>query len=141
MVLSVVLAINRNRLFIERLSLVKIDQTPYKCRNNQAGTRMMKFLTLMATSAILLLGCSSLPANHSSSQGPTANAAAIEGHMLFLASDELEGRDTGSRGHEIASLYIATQLQALGLQPAGDDGSYFQQVPLRSSRLVPNSAS
>lgn len=100
----------------------------------------MKFLTLMATSAIVLLGCSSLPANHSSSPGPTANAAAIEGHMVFLASDELEGRDTGSRGHEIAALYIATQLQALGLEPAGDNGSYFQQVPLRSSRLVPGSA-
>ncbi|MDP4535602.1 M28 family metallopeptidase [Alkalimonas collagenimarina] len=101
----------------------------------------MKFLALLAVAAITLIGCSSLPTNHTASQLPTANAAAIEGHMLFLASDELEGRDTGSRGHEIASLYIATQLQALGLQPAGDDGSYFQQVPLRSSRLVPNSAS
>jgi Zn-dependent M28 family amino/carboxypeptidase len=101
----------------------------------------MKFFTLMAASAIVLLGCSNLPATYSGSPGPTANAAAIEGHMLFLASDELEGRDTGSRGHQIASLYIATQLQALGLEPAGDNGSYYQQVPLRSSRLVPGSAS
>lgn len=102
---------------------------------------MMKFLALLAAGAITLLGCSSLPSNHTSSPQPAASAAAIEGHMLFLASDELEGRDTGSRGHEIAALYIATQLQALGLAPAGDDGTYYQRVPLRSSRLVPGSAS
>lgn len=101
----------------------------------------MKFVTLIAASAITLLGCSSLPLDDNPTQPPAAKAAAIEGHMLFLASDALEGRDTGSRGHEIASLYIATQLQALGLEPAGDEGSYYQRVPLRSSRLVPGSAS
>lgn len=98
----------------------------------------MKLFVFAASAALLLLGCSSL--NTTQAPEPQANAAAIEGHMLFLASDELEGRDTGSRGHEIASLYIATQLQALGLEPAGDNGTFFQRVPLRSSRLVPNSA-
>ncbi|SEA87120.1 M28 family metallopeptidase [Alkalimonas amylolytica] len=98
----------------------------------------MKYLSLMAAASVLLLGCSSL--STVKQLEPQASAAAIEGHMLFLASDELEGRDTGSRGHEIASLYIATQLQALGLEPAGDNGTFYQRVPLRSSRLVPNSA-
>ncbi|MDP4530367.1 M28 family metallopeptidase [Alkalimonas delamerensis] len=98
----------------------------------------MKLFVFAASAAVLLLGCSSL--NNTITPEPQANAAAIEGHMLFLASDELEGRDTGSRGHEIAALYIATQLQALGLEPAGDNGTFFQRVPLRSSRLVPNSA-
>ncbi|WP_333607409.1 M28 family metallopeptidase [Arsukibacterium sp.] len=69
-----------------------------------------------------------------------ANPALIEGHLRFLADDALEGRDTGSRGHEIASLYIATQLQALGLEGAGDDGSFYQRVPLRKARLLPNAA-
>lgn len=72
--------------------------------------------------------------------GTTASAKAIEAHMQFLAADELAGRETGSKEHEIASLYIATQLQALGLQPAGDNGSYFQRVPLRQARLVQESA-
>ncbi|MCC5827688.1 M28 family metallopeptidase [Alkalimonas sp.] len=98
----------------------------------------MKYLSMMAAASVLLIGCSSL--STVKQLEPQASAAAIEGHMLFLASDELEGRDTGSRGHEIASLYIATQLQALGLEPAGDNGTFFQRVPLRSSRLVPNSA-
>ncbi|MEE2002264.1 M28 family metallopeptidase [Alkalimonas sp. MEB108] len=98
----------------------------------------MNYLSVVVAASLLLLGCSAVSTMDRTE--PLASAAAIEGHMLFLASDELEGRDTGSRGHEIASLYIATQLQALGLQPAGDNGTFFQRVPLRSSRLVPNSA-
>lgn len=63
----------------------------------------------------------------------------IEGHITanslradvsFLASDLLEGRDTPSRGLDIAGEYIASQFRRLGLEPAGDDG-YFQTVVLR----------
>ena len=49
----------------------------------------------------------------------------------FLASDSLEGRDTGSRGYLIAADYVASQFRAIGLEPAGDKGSWFQQVPFR----------
>jgi hypothetical protein len=51
-------------------------------------------------------------------------------HMAFLADDLLEGRGTGTRGHELAARYTAAQLEALGLLPAGTSGSYYQQVPL-----------
>jgi hypothetical protein len=44
----------------------------------------------------------------------------------------LEGRGTGTRGYELASKFMATQFEAIGLQPAGDDGTFFQNVPLRS---------
>ncbi|MBV2128843.1 M28 family metallopeptidase [Arsukibacterium indicum] len=85
------------------------------------------------TLALLLGACSGT--NDSSEQQLSARPAAIEAHLQFLASDELEGRDTGSRGHQIASNYIASQFKALGLAPAGDNNSYFQQVPLRSARV------
>ena len=49
----------------------------------------------------------------------------LEGHVSFLASDLLEGRDTPSRGLSIAAEYIASQFRRAGLEPAGDDG-YFQ---------------
>ncbi len=52
-------------------------------------------------------------------------------HMAFLADDLLEGRGTGKRGHEIASRYAAAQFEAMGLKPAGVDGTYYQRVPLR----------
>ena len=57
---------------------------------------------------------------------------AIRAHMRFLSDDLLEGRATGSRGYEIAAKYMAAQFEALGLEPAGDSGSYFQSVPYRS---------
>jgi Peptidase family M28 len=68
----------------------------------------------------------------------TATAAirqeAIRANMRFLADDALEGRGTGTRGHEIAAKFMAAQFEALGVQPAGENGTYFQSVPLRSAR-------
>jgi hypothetical protein len=52
-------------------------------------------------------------------------------HMAFLSDDLLEGRGTGTRGHELAARYIASQFEAFGLRPAGADGTYYQRVPLR----------
>lgn len=50
--------------------------------------------------------------------------------MRTLASDEMAGRLVGTAGYRQASDYVAEQMQAAGLQPAGDDGSWFQTVPL-----------
>src|SRR4051794_30465197 len=61
---------------------------------------------------------------------------AIRAHMQFLSDDLMEGRQTGTRGYMLAANYIRSQFQAIGLQPAGTNGTYFQQVPLRRSRLV-----
>ena len=55
-------------------------------------------------------------------------AGSLRGHVSFLASDLLEGRDTPSRGLDIAAEYIAAQFRRIGLEPAGDDG-YFQTAP------------
>jgi hypothetical protein len=62
---------------------------------------------------------------------------AISAHVRFLADDVLEGRGTGSRGHAVAARYVATQLQAMGFQPAGEKGGYFQTVPLLGATLEP----
>ncbi len=51
-------------------------------------------------------------------------------HIRFLADDLLEGRAPGSRGEKLATRYIAAQMQALGLQPGGEGGTFFQKVPL-----------
>ncbi|WP_425451720.1 M28 family metallopeptidase [Alteromonas aestuariivivens] len=62
----------------------------------------------------------------------------IKSHLFFLADDLLEGRDTGSRGHDIAALYIATEFAKYGLTPAGTDG-YMQPVNFRKANLVQES--
>ncbi len=67
-----------------------------------------------------------------------ANAASPErfkGHMMLLADDLLAGRDTGSIGHDFASLYIASELQKMGVTPGGDNGSFYQVVPFKQSTL------
>ncbi|AGA25992.1 M28 family peptidase [Singulisphaera acidiphila] len=53
------------------------------------------------------------------------SADSLQGHLSFLASDLLEGRDTPSRGLDLAAEYIAAQFRRAGLEPVGDDG-YFQ---------------
>src|SRR5882724_6202336 len=62
----------------------------------------------------------------------TIRPEAIRADMRFLSDDLLEGRGTATRGHEIAAKFMAAQFEGLGLQPAGDAGTYFQEVPLRS---------
>lgn len=67
--------------------------------------------------------------------GVAASMDAISGdrireHIRFLAHDLLEGRGTGARGGDIAAQYIAAQFALLGLQPAGDNGTFLQKVPM-----------
>jgi len=59
-----------------------------------------------------------------------ASAQVFQAHLEFLANDLLEGRAPATRGGDLAALYIATQFRRLGLEPAGDSGSYFHQVPI-----------
>ncbi len=59
-------------------------------------------------------------------------AADIGRHVKYLCRDELEGRFTGSRGERLATAYVAAYMEMLGLEPAGDDGSWFQQFEFTS---------
>jgi Zn-dependent M28 family amino/carboxypeptidase len=60
----------------------------------------------------------------------------IRAHVRFLSLDLLEGRGPGKRGGEMAAEYIATQFALAGLEPAGDNGTYFQRVPLVAVHTV-----
>ena len=64
----------------------------------------------------------------------TIRPEAIRAGIRFLSDDALEGRGTGTRGYDIAAKYMASQFESLGLQPAGDSGTFFQAVPLRLSK-------
>jgi Zn-dependent M28 family amino/carboxypeptidase len=60
----------------------------------------------------------------------------IRAHVRFLSLDLLEGRGPGTRGGELAAEYIATQFALAGVEPAGDNGTYFQQVPLYAMHTI-----
>ncbi len=86
---------------------------------------MKKLLTLLAMS----------PLAFAQAQNPTKFAASITAadlkkHLSYLASDELEGRGTGTRGQHKAAEYIANHFKSLGLKGIGPNGSYLQPVEL-----------
>lgn len=47
--------------------------------------------------------------------------------VVYLSSDCLQGRETGTQGELLAAQYIATRFQELGLTPKGDNGTFFQE--------------
>ena len=67
------------------------------------------------------------------------SAERIREHTKFLSSDLMEGRGVGARGGQLATEYIASQLALAGAKPAGDNGTYFQNVPLVGVETQPNS--
>lgn len=54
----------------------------------------------------------------------------IAAHIKFLAHDLLDGRGIGTRGGEIAIRYIASQFEAMGLKPGGENAGYLQRIPV-----------
>ncbi len=102
-----------------------------------APPRQLRILSLRPiTFAALPLAFALIGAAQPATTLPQTSAAErVKAHVTFLSSDLLEGRDTGSRGHEIAASYVVSQLQALGLKPGGDKGSWYQQVPYRRATL------
>ena len=95
------------------------------------------------SSAVLLL---LVAASARAQTAPHANtsaaisAADVKARIGYLASDAMKGRDTPSPGLEAAAAYIANEFKSLGLQPAGDSGTFIQRWPyerrvLSTSRL------
>lgn len=80
---------------------------------------------------------SAAPAKPTFGNTDGVTAEQLRNHLEFIASDELEGRDTPSRGLDIAALYIAQHLKRFGIKPAGDNGTYFQKVPLKRNKIDP----
>lgn len=82
----------------------------------------------------------SFPVLNAQNTNPAITAEEIQEHINYLASDELEGRFTGSRGEKLAGEYIAKEFEQYGLTPLFD-GSYFQEFPfIESVELTDNNS-
>jgi hypothetical protein len=85
---------------------------------------MFQRIVSAAAAASMLLACAAVAAE------PQVSAERFKAHVTYLADDRLEGRKTGTQGHEMAADYIAGELAAMGVRPAGDKNGWRHSVPL-----------
>src|SRR4029079_5186569 len=65
----------------------------------------------------------------------TIAAGQMRDYLTFIASDEMEGRDTPSRGLDTTAKFIAMNLARWGFKPAGDNGTFLQRIDLKRDRV------
>ena len=100
---------------------------------------------ILITAAFLALGTACRTPSSSAKPAPAGGTEAaitprdLERRLYLIADDSMMGRETGSEGASKASAYIAAEFQRLGLEPAGDNGTYFQAVPFWDTRVDPKS--
>lgn len=82
---------------------------------------------------LVAAGIAAAPVTSIAAQEQLFTPDGMKAHISFLADDLLEGRETGSRGHEIAARYVASRFMALGLKPGGDNGGWFQRVTFQQT--------
>ena len=75
---------------------------------------------------VFLIALVILPLQAQKKGEASINQTDLEAHMKFLASDELEGRDTGEPGLYVAARYLACQAEKVGLLPMNGEEGYFQ---------------
>ncbi|MGD2217642.1 MAG: hypothetical protein PVJ64_12880, partial [Gemmatimonadales bacterium] len=109
----------------------------------------LRFISLAVVFAAL--ACSSAPSpqapapERGAAAAVAATAAAItaddlEMHLSAFAHDSMMGRESGTLGNYLATEYLAAEATRLGLEPAGEDGTYFQTIPLIQRTLDPEAS-
>jgi len=110
---------------------------------------MRKFLTTLVLTSVLVLQLPAINAQRKNNKSKRAvpvsvaaergtdliTAAQLRDYLYFIASDEMEGRDTPSRGLDTTAKFLAMNLSRWAFKPAGDEGSYLQHIALRRDRV------
>ena len=108
---------------------------------------MRRFLTALVLASVLV---TTLPGTYAqraarTTRKPAVSVTAQRGvqtiaadqlrdYLTFIASDEMEGRDTPSRGLDTTAKFLAMNLTRWGFKPAGGDGTFFQKIELSRNR-------
>jgi hypothetical protein len=91
-------------------------------------------------SLVSTLAAAALAGGAFAQEAPQFSADRVKAHVAFLADDLLEGRNTGSRGYDLAARYVASQYEALGFRPGAADGGWYQSVPFHQGSFGPGNA-
>ena len=96
----------------------------------------MKQLFCLFFAFVSFVACAQKPLNSDAQAAINQiDSNRIKAHVVYLADDKLKGRQPGKEGFQMAVDYVQKQYKEIGLQPAGENGTYLQKVTLRKSRL------
>ena len=105
-------------------------------------TLLRRFAPARAIVAVVAAGCrSAAPEQDAATGGPVLDeiqAEHLAAHLRFLSDDLMEGRAPSTRGGQLAANYLAAQLALLGWEPAGENGTYFQDVAIVEALVQPS---
>src|SRR5690606_14406515 len=87
---------------------------------------------LVAALAFPLAACNG--SGNDGGDSASIDAERMNEHVRILASDDFAGRGPASDEEDLTTDYIAAQFEAVGLQPGGENGTFFQTVPLSRVR-------
>lgn len=90
-------------------------------------TTNRKKILLVVISLVIIAPCSGI------AQDRSVSIDNIKRHIKYLGSDLFEGRGTGTTGGNLSAKYIALQFEEMNLQPMGDNGTFYQYVPMHGS--------
>ncbi len=110
---------------------------------------MRKFVISVVLTSLLVIPLPSLWAQRKSAKSTKITIASVasqrgvdlisadqlKSYLYFIASDEMEGRDTPSRGLDTIADFLAMNLSRWGFKPAGGDGSFLQKIALRRDTI------
>ena len=107
-----------------------------------SSNRSSLFFRFMGVAALLFLAPGAFGSDDLADKAMAGiRAESVRADMAFLSDDLLEGRFPGTRGYSLAAKFMATEFAGIGLEPAGDQGSFYQQVPFRSMRVDASNSS
>ncbi|MFL5563332.1 MAG: hypothetical protein ACJ79K_17845, partial [Gemmatimonadaceae bacterium] len=107
-----------------------------------AAAVVPSLLAAQAPKAAASVAVPAAPLAHKHTPRPTTaeiTAADLMTRLYIFADDSMMGREAGTLGNVKGTDYIAAEVKKMGLVPAGEDGGYFQTIPLKT-RMVDSSS-
>jgi hypothetical protein len=99
--------------------------------------RVPRFLTVLILASVSVVAQDGKKAQAlAHAAKPKVCSACIRAHEEFLASDAMQGRGSGTHDELVTATYVAAELRAYGIAPAGDDGGYIQAAPLIKRKVT-----
>jgi len=101
---------------------------------------MREFLErVVLIASAVFVGCKTLSQSTSFETHSAISQADLRHRLSIIADDSMLGRSALNSGHDRAVRYIAAEVARMGLQPAGENGTYFQTFDIRERKLNPGS--